>query len=90
MTRRACAVVALCCALLAGGCGGGDDEKSAGGPTSPVSGALRGTAGADALAPLLVSPVEPAVPFKGSNGRYLVSYELRLFNATPLASSRRG
>lgn len=83
MTRRAPTVLALCCALLAAGCGGGDDT-SAGGPTSPVSGVPRGMAGADALAPLIVSPVEPAVAFKGSAGRYLVTYELRLFNATPL------
>ena len=33
---------------------------------------------------MIVSPVEPAVPFRGSGGAYLVSYELRVFNATPL------
>jgi hypothetical protein len=28
--------------------------------------------------------VEPVVAFRGSAGAYLVSYELRVFNATPL------
>ena len=41
----------------------------------------------ESLTPLLVTPAEPAVPFAGSNGKILVSYELRLANVTPLALS---
>jgi hypothetical protein len=70
------------CAVALGSCGGGDDND--GTPTSPVSGAPRSDEAHEGLAPLIVSAVEPAVPFKASSGRYLVSYELRLYNATPL------
>jgi hypothetical protein len=71
----------LACGLALGSCGG--DDK-AGTPTSPVSGEPRSDEAHEALSPLIVTAVEPAVPFKASNGRYLVSYELRLYNATPL------
>ncbi len=84
MSRRALVVVAVGLALLGAGCGGGDGDGSAGGPTSPVSGEARATDAGARLTPLVVTAVEPAVPFKASSGRYLVSYELRLFNATPL------
>ncbi len=81
--RRAVGVLCvLACAVALGGCFGDDEED--GTPTSPVSGAARSNEQHTGLAPLLVSAVEPAVPFKASSGRYLVSYELRLHNATPL------
>ncbi len=81
-TRAVGVLCVLACALALAGCGGDDDED--GPPTSPVSGAPRSDEQHTALAPLLVSAVEPAVPFQASSGRYLVSYELRLHNATPL------
>jgi hypothetical protein len=66
------------------GCGGGDKTRSADALTSPVSGETRSVGKHESLVPVIVSPVEPAVPFRGSGGAYLVSYELRVFNATPL------
>ncbi|WP_214369323.1 M23 family metallopeptidase [Pseudonocardia sp. H11422] len=54
------------------------------GAAGPVTGEGRSTTAATALAPLLVTAREPAVPFKGSDGTFVVSYELTLFNATPL------
>jgi hypothetical protein len=84
MLIRRGVVLGLGVALLVAGCGGGGKGHSAGTLTSPVSGEAR-DAGSDAgLTPLIVSPAQPAVPFRGSNGAYLVSYELRLFNPTPL------
>ena len=83
MSRRAFVVVVAGLTLLGAGCGGGDDG-SADGSTSPVSGEARATGEGASLTPLVVTAVQPAVPFKASSGRYLVSYELRLFNATPL------
>jgi murein DD-endopeptidase MepM/ murein hydrolase activator NlpD len=70
--------------LLAGCGGGGGETKSAGEVTSPVSGEARDVATNEGLSALIVSPVEPAIPFRGSGGTYLVSYELRVFNTTPL------
>ncbi|MEA2265051.1 MAG: hypothetical protein QOE27_634, partial [Solirubrobacteraceae bacterium] len=70
--------------LLAGCGGGGGETKSAGEVTSPVSGEARDVARNEGLSALIVSPVEPAIPFRGSGGTYLVSYELRVFNTTPL------
>jgi hypothetical protein len=70
--------------LLVAGCGGGGETKSAGEVTSPVSGEARDVARNEGLSALIVSPVEPAIPFRGSGGTYLVSYELRVFNPTPL------
>ena len=82
MRKRGCVVAGAWFAFLIAGCGGGDTP---GAPTSPVSGKPRAAAGKDErLAALIVSPAQPAVPFKGSDGRYLVSYELRLLNPTPL------
>ncbi|MEA2297143.1 MAG: hypothetical protein QOF77_79 [Solirubrobacteraceae bacterium] len=74
----------LCLALLIAGCGAGGKSKSPGTITSPVSGEARDVGGNEGLSALIVSPVDPAVPFRGSNGAYLVSYELRVFNPTPL------
>ncbi|HEX8156198.1 MAG TPA: M23 family metallopeptidase [Solirubrobacteraceae bacterium] len=51
---------------------------------SPVSGQPRSVGEEQSLTALIVTSGEPAVPFKGSDGKYLISYELRLFNATPL------
>jgi hypothetical protein len=70
--------------LLTAGCGGGDKDEPAGTSTSPVSGDTRAAGPGPGLTALIVTPGEPAVPFKGSTGTYLVSYELHLFNATPL------
>lgn len=81
---RGCVVIGLGFAFLAGACGGDDENGSAGTLTSPVSGENRAAGTAESVAALVVSAAEPAVPFKGSNGKYIVSYELRLFNATPL------
>ena len=88
VSRAARCLCVLACALGFGvfalGCGGGDKDTPAGTTTSPVSGEAR-TAGAGAgLTALIVTPGEPAIPFKGSSGKLLVSYELHLFNATPL------
>ena len=77
-------LVGLGLALLIAGCGGDDKMQSAGALTSPVSGETRSAGKHASLVPLVVSPVELAVPFRGSGGTYLVSYELRVFNATPL------
>jgi hypothetical protein len=52
--------------------------------TSPVSGDARSTPAATALAPLLVTAAEPVVPFQGSDGTFIATYELTLYNATPL------
>ena len=82
VTRAVASLCVLACAVALGSCGGDDDKD--GTPTSPVSGAARSNDEHTALAPLIVSAVEPAVPFQASSGRHLVSYELRLFNATPL------
>jgi hypothetical protein len=84
MLSRGCVLVGLGFVLLVSGCGGGDKNESTGTMTSPVSHERRDAATPKSLAPLLVSAVEPAVPFRGSDGTYLVSYELRLHNATPL------
>ncbi len=59
-------------------------DNESGSVTSVVSGEERGVSESTDLAPLLVTPREPAVPFKGSNGKFIASYELQLFNATPL------
>jgi murein DD-endopeptidase MepM/ murein hydrolase activator NlpD len=85
MTRCARSIalaIGIALALFTAGCGGDDDKTSA--DRSPVSGESRTAGAGDALSPLIVSAVQPAVPFKGSAGKYLVSYELSLFNATPL------
>jgi hypothetical protein len=83
------AVGSLCvvgCAIALGGCLGGDGKDDASGTrTSPVSHEPRAGGEGAGLTPLIVTAAEPAVPFRGSDGKYLVSYELRLFNATPLA-----
>ncbi len=82
MTRALGMLCVVACALALGSCGGDDDKD--GTLTSPVSGAARSNEQHTALAPLIVSAVEPGVPFHASSGRYLVSYELRLYNGTPL------
>jgi hypothetical protein len=84
MLRRGRVIVGLGCAFLVAGCGGGDKPPSADALTSPVSGETRSVGKHESLVALIVSPVEPAVAFRGSDGAYLVSYELRVFNATPL------
>ncbi|MDX6678749.1 MAG: hypothetical protein QOE31_2801, partial [Solirubrobacteraceae bacterium] len=84
MLARSRAVLVLGLAVLVAGCGGDDKDAPADSSKSPVSGELREVAKDAALSPLIVSPAEPAVPFRGSSGKYLVSYELRLYNATPL------
>ena len=81
---RGLVVLGLGFAVLAAGCGGGENGDSARTSTSPVSHERRDVGTQRSLAALIVSPVEPAVPFRGSDGSYLVSYELRLYNATPL------
>ncbi|MEA2195386.1 MAG: hypothetical protein QOG42_1820 [Solirubrobacteraceae bacterium] len=70
--------------VLAAGCGGGEKKQPAGTATSPVDGEPRAAGTGAGLTALIVTPAEPAVPFKASDGTYLVSYELRLFNPTPL------
>ena len=81
--RRAVAgICVLAGGIALGSCGGSADKD--GTLTSPVSGAARSNEEHKALAPLIVTPVEPAVAFKASSGHYLVSYELRLYNATPI------
>jgi hypothetical protein len=52
--------------------------------TSPIDGEPRTTTTATALTPLLLEAREPAVPFAGSDGQVIVSYEVGLENATPL------
>lgn len=52
--------------------------------TSPISGEPRTTTTATALTPLLVTVRGPAVPFTGSDGKVIVTYELALENTTPL------
>jgi hypothetical protein len=84
MLGRGRVMVGLGFAFLVAGCGGGDKTPSAGALISPVSGETRSAGKHESLVPVIVSPVEPAVPFRGSGGAYLVSYELRVFNATPL------
>ncbi|HEV7808204.1 MAG TPA: M23 family metallopeptidase [Solirubrobacteraceae bacterium] len=84
MLTRGCVAVGLGFALLVAGCGGDEKGEAARTATSPVSHEPRDTGKQTSLAPLIVSPVEPAVPFRGSDGKVLVSYELRLHNATPL------
>jgi hypothetical protein len=79
---RLVAGVAVVLASLAAGCGGGNDDDTA--KTSPVSGEPRDASAPTSLSALIVSAVQPAVPFAASDGKVLVSYELRLFNATPL------
>jgi hypothetical protein len=82
--RPGACLLGLCVALLVASCGGAKPAQPAGTLTSPVSHEAR-TLGTDSgLTALIVSPVEPAVPFRGSNGAYLVSYELRVLNPTPL------
>src|ERR1044072_6304758 len=70
-------------AVTLAGCGGGAGAPS-GTSTSPVTHEPRDAGTGGSLQALLVSPAEPAIPFKGSNGKVITSYELRLFNATPL------
>ncbi len=72
---------------LAGGAGcGGDDERLPAGTTkSPVSGEARFASEDASLSALVVSSAGAAVPFRASSGRILVTYELRLLNATPFA-----
>ncbi len=84
MSRRASVMAAVGLAMLGAGCGGGGDDASTGGPASPVSGEHRAVEAADSLSALNVTAAEPVVPFRGSNGKLLLSYELGLFNATPL------
>ncbi len=64
--------------------GPGEAAAGSGGPppVSPVDGRPRTAAVAD-LSPLLVTAREPAVPFAGSTGKVVVTYELGLENATP-------
>ena len=76
--RIGAAALIVACVALAAGCGGDDPD------VSPVSGEERFEIEAGGLAPLLVTSRQPAVPFKGSNGRFIAAYELQLFNATPL------
>jgi peptidase M23-like protein len=90
MLTRGCVALGLGFVLLVAGCGGGDKDDSAGTSTSPISHERRDAGTQKSLAPLIVSPVEPAVPFRGSDGRVLVSYELRLHNATPLTLAPTG
>ncbi|WP_433557101.1 M23 family metallopeptidase [Pseudonocardia xinjiangensis] len=52
--------------------------------TSPISGETRTTTTATALTPLLVTARGPVVPFTGSDGKVIVTYELALENTTPL------
>ena len=74
--------------LAVAGCGGGDDGSDTGGSsktsTSPVSGEARVVSKAKSLTPLIVTAREPAIPFKASNGKWIVTYELGMRNATPL------
>jgi hypothetical protein len=67
-------VLLIACLLVAAGCG--DDDRT----TSVVSGEERFTSDTESLAPLLVTARQPVVPFKASNGRFIVSYELQLLN----------
>ncbi len=69
--------------LVFSGCGS-SEKSNATGNESPISGAPRTVSESTSLAPLIVTPREPAVPFKGSNGKYIASYELQLLNPTPL------
>jgi len=69
--------------LALAGCGSSESNDSSE-VTSPITGASRTISKSTALSPLVVTPREPAVPFKGSNGKYIASYELQLFNPTPL------
>ena len=80
-TRRRVVIGLAAAVIVIAGCGGGDSERTS---TSPVTHEPRDAGTGGSLAALLVSPVEPAIPFKGSNGKTIASYELRLFNATPL------
>ncbi len=70
--------------LAVSGCGSSDSEDSSSDNASPVSGAPRSVSDSTALSPVVVTPREPGVPFKGSDGKYIVSYELELLNPTPL------
>jgi biotin carboxyl carrier protein len=81
MIGRGCVAIVLGLALLAGGCGGGEPARTS---TSPASHEPR-TEGENAtLTPLNVMQAEPAIAFEGSDGKVRLSYELRLYNATPL------
>ncbi|MEA2372949.1 MAG: hypothetical protein QOH12_3343, partial [Solirubrobacteraceae bacterium] len=82
LTRDLRRALGLCLGLLVAGCGG--SAKTSGTLTSPVSGEARSAGGFEGLSALIVSPVEPAVPFRASDGRYIVTYELRVQNPTPL------
>jgi hypothetical protein len=52
--------------------------------TSPVTGEARGTSDAIRPDPLQVSVRQPTIPFKGSDGRFIATFELGLHNPTPL------
>jgi hypothetical protein len=51
---------------------------------SPITGEVRGSEVPPALAPLIVSTNEPAIPFAASDGKIVATYELSLHNVTPL------
>jgi Peptidase family M23 len=84
--RQVATVLAGCALLAAGFAGPTADARTGGGPLtrSPVTGEVRGETTATTLAPLLVSSRFPAIPFRGSEGKVIATYELTLFNATPL------
>ena len=84
---RAAAVGAVAAVLVAvPACAQGpaavDPATSSG--VSPVDGEPRTTTDATGMAALLVTAREPAVPFAGSDGQVIVTYELGLENTTPL------
>ena len=80
VTRRGIVLLLGLAVAAGGGCGGGDE---AGTTTSPVSGEPRSASEDVSLSALIGSPGGAAVPFQASSGKVLVSYELRLVNATP-------
>lgn len=87
LTRCVTLVLAGASAAAVGGCWGGDDgapDRSAGKNKSPVTGEVRAMSESKGLSPLLVTANQPAIPFKGSDGKHILTYELRLANVTPL------
>ena len=85
-TRRA--VAAVTCGLtlvaLTGGCTS-PSEPAAPPPASPAAAPLAGgsPSGPQELTPVLASVLDPPIPFKGSDGRTHLVYELELTNFTP-------
>ncbi|MEV6683234.1 M23 family metallopeptidase [Streptomyces erythrochromogenes] len=85
--RPVAVVAALVAGLLVAGCGAGGKTTAVAGEDS-VDGALAGVTIPDSFSPVTVTPLSKSTtPWKGSDDKYHVSYDLQLTNASRLPAT---